>query len=185
MRKCRKILYLIVVLMAAMSLVSLLMADSTITAGHEMEAGGALFTLPAIIPIKYNTKSNQTVSSCVYGDMDERGLCYYSYFAIFWSKQDLPDSVLLPAPAYSVKEKSSVSIKLNNGQEALHISHKLYAVKPCGREVREDLQAVKFYDARTKQYFIIAGFIKSFFPQAQLLSVASSIRPSLSGKRGQ
>ena len=132
-----------------------------------MEAGGALFTLPSIIPIKYNTKNNQTVSSCVYGDMDERGLCYYSYFAIFWSKQDLSDSVLLPAPAYSARRKHPYLSKLSNGQEAQLITLNCLPQSLCGRVVRDDLQAIEFYDTNTKQYFMIAGFVKPYLPQEQ------------------
>jgi hypothetical protein len=114
--------------------------------------------------------------------MDEREICFFSYLAITWSKNDLSDSALLPTSAYKVDSRSSSPITLQNGQPANLLLLKISARKPCGRRVKENLTTVTFYSKKTKTYYAVTGFIKPLLSQEQLVSIASSAKVTKSGK---
>jgi hypothetical protein len=144
---------------------------------RKFEAGSAYFTIPSLIDSTTKHFINADVSSCIYGTMDERGLCFISYFAIFWSKHEISDSLLIPSRAYHIKSRSTSAAVLPNGQSVKVIAIKISAVKPCGKLVNEDLRSVKFFRKETNLYYVISGFVKPFLPYNQLLTVANSFEP--------
>jgi hypothetical protein len=177
-RNARMTFGVVAIALLSLSTASLLWGKNPISPGHEVEAGGTIFTLPPDFAPEY-ARTDGDVGSRVYGTMDERKLCFYSYFAVIWSGHELSDSALLPAPAYKVTARSSSPVTLHNGSRAVLVALSLSARKPCGRVITEDLCIIKFYRKQSKTYYAIAGFIKPMLSLDRLEAVASG------GKSGE
>jgi hypothetical protein len=174
--KIRYGIYALSFTLLCFSTTSLIWGQNMSSHARKVEAGGSVFTLPGDFAPEH-ARIDGIVSSRVYGLMDEREICFFSYLAITWSKHELADSTLLPAQAYKADSISSTPITLHGNQRAKLVAMKLTAQKPCGRVVTEELRIVKFYHRQSGTYYAVAGFIKPLLSQDNLLDIASSLKP--------
>jgi hypothetical protein len=182
MKKNKSILYGLTATLLSLSMASVLWGNDPKPPTKDIEAGQLVFTLQGEYEQEFAHHDGR-VGNHVFGLMDEREICFFSYLAVTWSKNDPSDSALLPAPAYGINARSSTPISLQSGQPADLVVLKISAKKPCGRVLKENLTIVKFYSKKTKTYYTVAGFIKPLLTQEQLVSIASSAR--LNGKNAQ
>jgi hypothetical protein len=179
--KNKSILYALTAALLCLSMASVLWGNNPQTPTREVEAGQLVFSLQGEYEQEFTRRDGPT-GKRVYGFMDEREICFFSYIAFTWSKNELSDSALLPASAYKVDSRSSSPITLQNRQHANLLIFKISAKKPCGRVVKENLTTITFYSKKTKTYYAVAGFIKPLLSQEQLVSIASSATINKSGK---
>ena len=181
MKKNKYILYGLTATLLCLSMASVLWGNNPQIPAREVEAGRMVFALQGEHEQEF-ARHDGPVGKRIYGLMDEREICFFSYLAITWSKNDLSDSALLPTSAYKVDSRSSSPITLQNGQPANLLLLRISARKPCGRRVKENLTTVTFFSKKTKTYYAVTGFIKPLLSQEQLVSIASSAKVTKSGK---
>lgn len=182
MNKNKSILYTLTAALLCLSMASVLWGNNPETPTREVEAGQLVFRLQGEYEQEFARRDGPE-GKRVYGLMDEREICFFSYLSITWSKNEFSDSAILPASAYKVDSRSSSPITLQNGQRANLLIFKISAKKPCGRIVKETLTTIKFYSKKTNTHYAVAGFIKPLLTQEQLLSIASSAAINKSGKK--
>jgi len=175
-----KKIYLLAVILLCWSVWTISGDGDPTRQGRTVEAGDVTFTLPPIAAPLFKTIDGN-LSFRIFGVMDERELCYFSYFAIIWSPNRIPDSVLVPTREYEVLSTSSSKVTLGNGRPASIIEMHLHAVKPCGKVMRDNLQTIVFYDNKSRRYYGVSAFIKPLLTQKQLLEAASSVKAECIG----
>jgi hypothetical protein len=165
----------LIAVLLVISTASLLWGDKPTLPLREVKAGAARFQIPGNFSNEERRGTAQS-GAVILGEKDERGLCYFQFLGIYWSKSKIADSTLLPAPVYS-KDKETASLFPMNGFPDARLTRVwLSAVKPCGHIIREDFRIISFFDTTTKRYYAITGFMRPFLAQDDLAAIAKSIR---------